>query len=173
MQQNFADNVAQHLPFLNRLVCRATRGDHISEDIVQATVLKALVHADQFRFESTLKTWLSSIAMNEVCQAYRCSWRKRTVPLITENLDAHRSHPVDLPNKRYEAKEREVLLRQAVYRLPRSYRCVIELCDFENLSMNEAAAKLGLTLSTVKTRLNRARKKLRPIVAKLDLKAPK
>ena len=170
-QQNFSETVSQHLPFLNRLVFRATRGDQSCEDIVQATILKALIHADQFRFESTLKTWLGSIAMNEVYQAYRCSWRTRTVPLVTENLDVHRSHPLDPPNTTYEARERDILVRQAVSRLPKSYRSVVELCDLEHLSLKEAALKLGLTVPAAKSRLHRARKKLRPLVTKLNLRA--
>ena len=71
-QLNFADRVAQHLPFLSRFVGSVMRGDQRAEDIVQQTVLKALTNADQFRFESSLKTWLVSIALNEARQAYRC-----------------------------------------------------------------------------------------------------
>jgi len=55
-QENFADCIVEHLPFLNRMVRSLTRSDSLSEDIVQQTMLKALVHADQFRSESTLKT---------------------------------------------------------------------------------------------------------------------
>ena len=62
------------------------RGDEMAEDVVQHTVLKALTHVDQFRFESTLKTWLTSIAVNEVYQAYRFAARRRAVPLTTETL---------------------------------------------------------------------------------------
>ena len=58
-QQNLPDCVAQHLPFVNRLVWNLTRGDQMAEDIAQQTVLKALISADQFRFESALKTWLA------------------------------------------------------------------------------------------------------------------
>jgi DNA-directed RNA polymerase specialized sigma24 family protein len=58
----------------------------MTEDIVQEIMLKALAHAEEFRFESSLKTWLVSIAMNEVRQVYRCKWRTRSVPLIAEDL---------------------------------------------------------------------------------------
>jgi RNA polymerase sigma-70 factor, ECF subfamily len=169
-QQNVADSIAQHLPFLNRIVFRLTRGDHMTDDIVQQTVLKALVHADQFRFESTLKTWLGAIAINEVHQVYRSKWRTRTVPLVTEALDGHRSNPIEFPNKTYEAKERDLLVQRAVSRLPQSYRSVVELCDLQHLSMNEAARKLGLTLPAVKTRRHRGRQELRRLVSNLNLK---
>ena len=167
-QQNFADSVAQHIPFLNRIVYSLMRGDQMAEDIVQQTVLKALVHADQFRFESTLKTWLASIAINEVHQVYRSKWRTRAVPLMTETLDADRCHLVEYPKDNYEAKERDTIVRHAVSRLPQSYRSVVELCDLQHMPLNEAARRLGLTLPAVKSRRHRARQKLRPFVAKLS-----
>jgi hypothetical protein len=58
-QQYFGDFVVQQLPYLKRLVCKLTRGDQIADDIVQQTMLKALIHAHQFRFQPSLKTWLS------------------------------------------------------------------------------------------------------------------
>jgi DNA-directed RNA polymerase specialized sigma24 family protein len=83
----FADCIAQHMPYLKRAVYNLTRGDQVAENIIQQTVRKALMHADQFRFDSTLNTWLIAIAVNEIRQVYRSSWRARAVPLITENLN--------------------------------------------------------------------------------------
>jgi RNA polymerase sigma-70 factor, ECF subfamily len=166
-QEGFADCVVQHLPFLNRLVHNLTRTDSMSEDIVQQIALKALIHADQFRSESTVKTWLTSIAVNEVRQVYRCKWRRRAVPLLTEMLEGSRLLVVDSPNAGYQARERELLIRQAVSRLPEPYRRVIELCDLQCLPTKEVAARLRLTLTAVKSRRRQARKKLSPLVADL------
>jgi RNA polymerase sigma-70 factor, ECF subfamily len=163
-QLDFANSVAQHVPSLTRMVRRLMRGDEITEDVVQDTVLKALIHADQFRFESTLKTWLGSIAMNEVHQVYRSKWQRCTVPLAAKALGVRDYHPVVFPRD-YEAEERDLLVRRAVSRLPLSYRSLVELCVFQQLSLNKAAAELGLTLPAVKTRLYRARKKLRHLIA--------
>jgi DNA-directed RNA polymerase specialized sigma24 family protein len=55
-KERITDSIARQLPFLNRLVRSLTRGDSMTDDIVQQTLLKALVHADQFRFDSSLKT---------------------------------------------------------------------------------------------------------------------
>jgi RNA polymerase sigma-70 factor, ECF subfamily len=166
VNENVGMSVAQHLPYVNRMVRSLTRGDPMTDDIVQQTMLKALVHADQFRFQSTIKTWLSSIAMNEVRQAYRCKWRKHSAPFTRENLEDHLSLRVERPNSSYEASEREALIRHAVSRLPESYRSVVELCDLQLLPLQEAAARLRLTPAAVKSRRHRARKKLRPFVAK-------
>jgi RNA polymerase sigma-70 factor (ECF subfamily) len=164
-QQNFAHSVAQYLPYLNRFVGNLTRRDQMAEDIVQQTVLKALMHSEQFRFESTLKTWLTSIALREVYQAYRVVSRSRAVPLTPETLDVDRCQRLEFPNNSYEARERELLIRSAVSRLPKMYRSVVELCDLQCVPMKKAALKLGLTLPAVKARRHRARQKLRRLLA--------
>jgi RNA polymerase sigma-70 factor, ECF subfamily len=166
-QQNFGDCVTQHLAFLTRMVRSLVHGDPIAEDIVQQTVLKALMNAGQFRFQSAVKTWLTSIAINEVRQAYRCRWRKRAVPLVTENFDMERWPRVEFPHHILEAEERDRLVRHAVSRLPQIYRSVVELCDLERVPLNEAARRLELTLPAVKSRHHRARQKLRLLMAKL------
>jgi RNA polymerase sigma factor (sigma-70 family) len=166
-EATFANCVAQHLPYLTRMVGGLTRNDTTTDDIVQQTMLKALLHADQFRFESTLKTWLTAIAKNELRQLYRCKWQMYSVPLITENLESDRSLQVESAGLKCEVSEREVLIRQAVSRLPKTYRSVVELCDLQGLHLKEAATRLQLTVTTVKTRLRRARSKLRPFVANL------
>ena len=166
--QKFADRVVQHLPFLNRMVRGLMRGDSMADDIVQRTIVKALVHADQFRSKSTLKSWLASIAINEVHQIYRCAWRRRSIPLIPENVDLKCQHSESL-SATYEAREREILVKQAVSCLPHSYRCIAELCELQSVPLKEVADRLHLTVSAVKTRRHRARKKLLPFVTKLNL----
>jgi RNA polymerase sigma-70 factor (ECF subfamily) len=168
-QDTFADCVVQHLPYLKRMVSGLTQNDPMADDIVQETMLKALVHADEFRFESTLKTWLTAIAKNELRQFYRCKWRTCSVPFIAEDLENERSSQADSPRPSYHAPERDALIRQAVSRLPESYRSVVELCDLQRLPLQEAAARLQLTIAAVKTRRQRARKKLRPFIAKLKI----
>jgi RNA polymerase sigma-70 factor, ECF subfamily len=74
-EETFADSVVQHLPYLRRIIRGQTHDDAMTDDIVQETMLKALVHADEFRFESAVKSWLIAIAKNELRQLYRCKWR--------------------------------------------------------------------------------------------------
>jgi RNA polymerase sigma-70 factor, ECF subfamily len=138
-----------------------------TDDIVQQTMLKALLHADQFRFESSLRTWLTSIAKNELRQLYRSKWQQYSFPLILENLESDRSLQVESASLKCEVSEREVLIRQAVSRLPATYRSVVELCDLQGLRLEEAATRLRLTLPAIKTRRRRARIKLRLFVANL------
>ena len=167
-RQNFVDCLLQHVPCITRVVRALMRGDQSAEDVVQQTIIKALTNADQFRFRSTLKTWLISIAINEVRQTYRSGWHKRAVPLIAETVDVLGVQDVGLPDNAYEANERNLLVREAVSRLPWMYRTVIELCDFECVPMKEAARRLRLTLPALKTRRHRARHKLLRLLCKLN-----
>jgi RNA polymerase sigma-70 factor (ECF subfamily) len=164
--EKFASSVAEHLPYLIRLVRSLTRCDPLVEDIVQQTVLKALIHADQFRFDSTLKTWLTSIAYNEVRQMHRSKWWSCTVPLV-DNWQADRHSSTEFWNSGFHAKEREALVRRAVSRLPQSYRSVVELCDFQEIPLPEVAKKLSLSVAAVKSRRHRAREKLFPLLKNL------
>jgi RNA polymerase sigma factor (sigma-70 family) len=166
-EEAFADCVLQHLPYLRRIVRSLTRDETTTEDIVQETILKALAHADEFRFESSLKTWLTSIAKNECRQLYRCKWRTCSVQMIADELEDQRWSHVDSTRPSYQQAERDALIRQAVSRLPESYRSVVELCDLQRVPLEEAAARLRLTVAAVQTRRRRAREKLRPFVARL------
>src|SRR3954452_1001316 len=89
-QENFANSVAEQLPYLTRFVRRLTWYDANVEDIVRQTVLKALIHVDQFRFQSTLKTWLTSIAHNEDRQSHRSKWQASTEG-FADNFEGYRS----------------------------------------------------------------------------------
>jgi DNA-directed RNA polymerase specialized sigma24 family protein len=87
---------------------------------------------------------------------------------MTENLEDDRSPIAEPPDAVYQAREREVFLWKAVSRLPEGYRCVVELCDLQCLTSEEAASRLHLTLAAVKTRRRRARLRLRRSVAALS-----
>jgi DNA-directed RNA polymerase specialized sigma24 family protein len=62
-------------------------GHEMADDMVQQTMVRAAMNAHKFRFESSLKTWLTSIAINEARQAYRGWWQKRSVPLAPEDIN--------------------------------------------------------------------------------------
>ena len=161
-KETFVSNIAAHLPYLRRLAYRLTRGDAMSEDVVQQTLLKALTHCRQFRFESALKSWLFTIAVNEARQMYRSS--RRTEVLST--LDTVGATGAN-PESDYAARERAAAVRDAVARLPDRYRAVIELYDLQLLPLHEVAARLSLPPQLIKLHRHRARRKLRPIVERL------
>jgi RNA polymerase sigma-70 factor (ECF subfamily) len=151
-----------------------------AEDASQEAFLKAYCALGKFRAESKFSTWLISIAINEARSRLR---RKKTGR--TESLDAGWDSadsgddfisvsPAlltdwrEIPSEALERSEVRGLLTTAVTELPPIYREIFVLRDVEELSVNEAAAALGISVALVKVRLHRARlmlqKKLVPLL---------
>jgi RNA polymerase sigma-70 factor, ECF subfamily len=170
----FADLIAPHLAPLLRIV-RASIGNHPDvEDIVQTTALKALTHLEQFRYESSFKTWLIQIGVNEARQWQRKSAASRLSllePLLLAQLPfVDEGHSSLVECQRIEAIAR---LRIALGRLPEKDRVVILLRDLEELSLADAAVRLGLTLTATKSRHYRARRKIAKLIIGLNQSHPR
>ena len=135
---------------LLRLCTLYLKDVHLAEDAVQDTFLKAWRSREQFRGESSAKTWLTRIAIN-VCKGYlRSPWKRRREPAdIMDQLPAP------------AAGLRDDTLPKAIMRLSRPYREVILLHYYQQLKAREIAQLLHLPLSTVTVRLSRARQQLR------------
>lgn len=148
------------------------QNDADAEDVAQEAFLKALAHLSSFRREAKFSTWLIQIAINEA----RMKRRKDRKGLY-ESIDAQSTDdegdyfPKDLadwreiPSESLDRKELRMALQKALASLDQKYREVFVLRDVENLSITEAAATLGITESSVKTRLLRARLQMRDALA--------
>lgn len=138
-----------------------------AEDVLQETFLKAYRHLKGFDGRSRLSTWLFRIATNEALMILR---RQRPdilsldEPLETMEGDQEPVQIVDwccLPENEMVSKEAKKHLDLAVDKLPHNLRVVFLLRDIEDLSTQETAEVLGLSETAVKTRLSRARMRLR------------
>lgn len=156
-----------------KLLAVAWRYAHVredAEDIVQLSLQKAFIHLHRFEERSSFSTWLMSIAMNESLMFLRRGRARREVP-VDEPIDGERpfSH-FDLPDLRsdpeasYLQQEQAWILSAAVQKLSPKLKKAIELREFGELSSEETAERMGLTVSAVKTRVFHARKKLREIL---------
>ncbi len=134
-----------------------------AEDVAQEAFLKAFRNLKNFRSESKFSTWLISITLNEARSRLR---RKNAVPM--ESLDepsdeqGHVSPALlrdwrEIPSEAVERLEIRQLLQQAVADIPLIYRETFVLRDMEELSVNETAETLGISVASVKVRLHRAR----------------
>lgn len=151
-----------------------------AEDASQEAFLKAYCALAKFRSESKFSTWLISIAINEARSRLRKKKSARTESLDAgwegaESGDDFISvSPAlltdwrEIPSEALERSEVRGLLTTAVTELPPIYREIFVLRDVEELSVNEAAAALGISVALVKVRLHRARmmlqKKLAPLL---------
>ena len=127
----------------------------LAEDAVQEVFIKAYRYISEFRKESSEKTWLTSIAIN-ICKNYvRTSWFRK-VQIGIEKIETRNTLEDELLNQINQSE----LLKQ-VMDLPIKYREVILLYYYRDFKINEIAEILGISESSIKMRLNRARKKLK------------
>ena len=161
----FDELVRRHAPRVRALARAMLRDAAEADDVVQETFLSAWSRLDSFRGDSPFVAWIRSIATNRVLMRLR-SWRRRPEVLSRSSASGDPADPdaEDLaPSavQRIEAGELEQALREGLDRLPDNYRVVYEMAEVEQLAMKEIASRLGLSVPNVKTRLHRARLRLR------------
>jgi RNA polymerase sigma-70 factor (ECF subfamily) len=156
------------------------RNEADAEDAAQEAFLKAFRNLAGFRGEAKFGTWLVSIALNEARSRIRHRDAIKMESLDEPQDDQGQTLPAllrdwrEIPSEALERKEIRLLLQKAIAALPVIYREVFQLRDIEQLSVNEAAAALGITISSVKVRLHRARMMLQKSLApQLKQAAPK
>lgn len=150
-----------------RMAKQITQNDDDAEDVLQETFLKAYTHLDDFQGNSKFYTWLVRIAVNEALMKLRKRRSDRSVPL-DEPIDTGEDEMVreiavwdENPEDVYSRDELADILDQAIQSLKPAYRTVFILRDIEEMSIEETADALGLSISAVKSRLLRARLQLR------------
>jgi RNA polymerase sigma-70 factor, ECF subfamily len=151
-----------------------------AEDATQEAFLKAFRNLAGFRGEAKFGTWLVSITLNEARSRIRHRDAIRIESLDEAAEDQAHITPAllrdwkEIPSEALERKEIRLLVHKAVTALPLIYREVFMLRDIEELSVNEAAKALGISIASVKVRLHRARMMLQKHLAPaLKQMAPK
>jgi RNA polymerase sigma-70 factor (ECF subfamily) len=150
-----------------RLAKHITQNDEDAEDVLQETFLKAFEHLGNFQGQSKFYTWIVRIAVNESLMKLRKRKSDRSVPL-DEPVDTGEDTVVreiavwdEDPEKQYSQEELAKILDDAVQSLRPPFRTVFVLRDIEELSTEETAAALNISVPAVKSRLLRARLALR------------
>ncbi len=161
----FEPLVRKHERRVFRVVLAVLGNVEDAEDAMQDTFVKAFRHLDQFRRDSRFTTWLTRIAVNEALQKRQA--RKNSVsfqesPEVERKSLTGRFEPwTSNPEKLYGKQEIRQLVERAIQALPPIYRETLVLRDIEEMSAEEAAGVLGITVPALKSRLLRARLLLR------------
>lgn len=163
----FARLVETYSAQIYRLALKMLGTPQDAEDILQETFIKAFSHLHSFDGRSSISTWLYRIAANEALMQIRK--RQPGQLSLDEQVETEEglqepTQIVDwccMPEEELMSTEVRAQLDRAVEQLPYSLRVVFILRDFEGLSTQEVAEVLGLTETAVKTRLSRARLRLR------------
>ncbi|WP_017151887.1 RNA polymerase sigma factor [Bacillus bingmayongensis] len=142
-----------------------TKDTHLSDDITQEVFIKVFKKWDSFRNESSVKTWLLKITRNTALNYLKSSYFKR-ISLVSFFRN----------DKEYPSAEKQFLQKETmnevwdiVLKLPQKHREVLILEAKYELSYDEIAVTLGVSIGTVKSRLHRARARVSKILAEDEL----
>jgi len=163
----FGELVKQYEGKIFRLAQHVTQNREDAEDVLQETFMKAYEHLDQFQGNSKFYTWIVRIAVNQALMKLRRRKTDRSVSL-DETIDTGEDTVVreiaawgEDPEQRFSREELGSILDSAIQSLEPPYRSVFVLRDIDELSTEETADVLGLSVPAVKSRLLRARLQLR------------
>jgi RNA polymerase sigma-70 factor (ECF subfamily) len=163
----FGELVRRYEGKIFRLAQHVTQNREDAEDVLQETFLKAYEHLDQFQGAAKFYTWIVRIAVNQALMKLRRRRTDRSVSL-DEAIDTGEDTIVrevaawdENPEQRFSRAELGEILDTAIQGLEPPYRSVFVLRDIDELSTEETADALGLSIPAVKSRLLRARLQLR------------
>jgi RNA polymerase sigma-70 factor (ECF subfamily) len=154
-EQSFRELYHRHAPALYQLALRLAGWNvHEAEEVVQDTWMRAIEALDGFRWESSLRTWLSGITINRCRELYRQRARQ-SHEVVVEQLAQEIS-----TTENFERLD----LEQAIAALPNGYRQVLVLHDVEGYTHEEISRMLEIEVGTSKSQLSRARSSVREAV---------
>jgi RNA polymerase sigma-70 factor, ECF subfamily len=165
-QSAFEELVNRYEKKIFRLTMNITRNTEDAEDAMQDAFMKAYSHLNTFEEGSRFYTWLVRIAANEALMRLRK--RRPNQFSLDEPIEGEEEAiPRDIqdwgpsPEQRYAQSEMREILNGAIDQLSPDFRVVFVLRDIEDLSTEETASTLGISEAAVKSRLLRARLRLR------------
>ncbi len=164
-QVALAELFRRHYAGCLRLARGILRSEDDSQDAVQSAYMSAFRHFYEFRGDSSFRTWISRIVINSCMVQRRTPWRRAAWTYLdeipggrgTESLASH----APSPEKAAYSREIQSALSLAVSHLPDNLRDAFVLYCVSGLSVKEVAATLGVSNAAAKTRVFRARARVR------------
>jgi RNA polymerase sigma-70 factor, ECF subfamily len=162
----FEELTRRHTQLIYRALIAILGDAADAQDAMQDTLLSAFKHIDDFQGRSKFSTWLVSIARNAALQRLRGRRNMESLDRSeTEEERGFRPRQIaawqENPEQSHSRTEIRRLVEEGLLQLPAKYRVIVVLRDIEQLSTDEVARQLGLTVPAVKTRLLRGRLMLR------------
>jgi len=147
---------------IKRLVFAYVKNSADTDDVTQEVFVTIYQKLDTFQGNSTLKSWIYSIAINK-CKDYLRSWHARNKRLKEKLITSSHTTAKDevTPEERALQKDHSSELFHTVMELPVKYREIIILFYFKELSTGEISQILDMNEATIRTRLRRGREKLK------------
>jgi RNA polymerase sigma-70 factor (ECF subfamily) len=164
-QATLEQDLLAELNTVYRFALHLARDSARAEDLVQETYLKAWTHRGQFQPGTSCRAWLFTICRNAFLKGK--ARMVRETPAEDAELEAlgaaalHASvQATDPTGAVFERTELDIVVQQALTKLPEEYRSVVTLVDIEDQSYAAAAGILGVPVGTVRSRLFRGRRLL-------------
>ncbi len=153
---------------LRAFIAKRVANEAEVDDIVQDVWLKMQRGLDGLKDQSRLISWIYQIARHAIIDHYRAPGRRREMPAgLAADLEAHQSASTRTTASEDSGQLRTELagcLRPMIERLSGEYRQAVILVDLEGVVQQEAAAQLGLSLSGMKSRVQRGRRQLKEML---------
>jgi RNA polymerase sigma-70 factor (ECF subfamily) len=166
---DFERDALAHLDALYNFALYLTRSAAEADDLVQETYRRALRFSHRFRPGTHLRAWLFQILRNTFFTFYRIRDREAAVAEDgVPDWDVPMFH--DAPDDDGRATETHMDLERAMRRLPEEFRTVLLLAEVEGLPLEEVARVMSCPVGTVKSRIFRAKERLRGILRDYDTK---
>ncbi len=150
-------------------LCLGILGDpHQAEEAAQETFLKAYRALARFQGDAAFRTWLTRIGINHCRDILRCRAR-RAVFSLDAILDEKKDLPESLVQRPREEPEGFARAKEILGLLPEAEREILVMRELEELNYDEIGRVLGLSLDAVKSRLKRARARVRHLLEGRDV----
>ena len=164
---DFPRQALAHLDALYNFAIYLTRNPPEADDLVQETYLRAFRFAHRFQAGTHLRAWLFQILRNTFLTFYRL--REREAAIADDGVpdwDVPMFH--DAPEDSASAMDAHTDLERALSRLPEEFRTVLLLAEVEGMPLEEVARVMSCPVGTVKSRIFRAKERLRGLLADYD-----
>ena len=169
MAFDFQRDAMSHLDALYNFAMYLTRNPPDADDLVQETYLRAFRFSHRFEPGTHLRAWLFQIMRNTFLTFYRL--REREAAIAEDGVpdwDVPMFH--DAPDEDGRATEAHTDLERAMRRLPEDFRTVLLLAEVEGLPLEEVAQVMACPVGTVKSRIFRAKERLRGLLRDYEKK---
>jgi RNA polymerase sigma-70 factor (ECF subfamily) len=166
-EKAFGELVHRYESKVYSLALKMLRNPEDAEDVLQDTFLRAYRGIKSFQGNSTFSTWIYRITANSALMRLR----RKHLPTVSIDDADERETPINIadwapgPVEQLLNQETQQAMNQAIESLPPEFRQVFVLRDIEELSNSEVAEILDLSVAAVKSRLHRARLKVRDRLA--------
>lgn len=169
-QRAYVELVKRYKDRLLNFVYRYLNSFEQSEDVVQDTLMKLYTSAHMYREIAKFSTWIFTIAANLAKSELRRQKRRRVISIHTMGYD---NKEYEIPSEDYSPEKEttsnygEKQIQEAIDTLPDQFKTVIILREVQQLSYEEISQILGISIGTVKSRINRGRLRLQKMLKEL------